>query len=224
MIAPAEMKLARNKVLALKKAIYGLCQASFCWWLKLCATLRKLGFRQSELDPCVFYRNSVIIGFHVDDFLVAGDRGEQETAFWELSKFFTLRDEGEVTSYLGISYERRGNNMFIQMSSYVDELLADFEMSDCKPVKRLPYVPDAAATSTQQFDDRSRYASLVGALSYLAQMMRPDIMLTVRLLAQHMNQPSITHWRSGKELLRYLKYTRLATLRLTSWLWCILRC
>ena len=75
MIAPAEMKLARNKVLALKKAIYGLCQASFCWWLKLCATLRKLGFRQSEFDPCVFYRNSVIIGFHVDDFLDTGDRG-----------------------------------------------------------------------------------------------------------------------------------------------------
>ena len=96
MIAPAEMKLARNKVLALKKAIYGLCQASICWWLKLCATLRKRGFRQSELDPCVFYRNSVIIGFHVDNFLVTG---EQETAFWELSKFFTLRDEGEVTSF-----------------------------------------------------------------------------------------------------------------------------
>ena len=38
--------------------------------------------------------------------------------------------------------------MFIQMSSYVDELLADFEMSDCKPVKRLPYVPDAAALSS----------------------------------------------------------------------------
>ena len=120
-----------------------------------------------------------------------------------------------MTSYLGISYEQKRNNMFIQMSSYVDELLADFEMSDCKPVKRFPYVPDAAATSTQQFDDRSRYASLVGALSYLAQMLRPDIMLTVRLLAQHLNQPSITHWRTGKELLRYLKYTRLATLRLT---------
>ena len=68
-------------------------------------------------------------------FSVTGDRGEQETAFRELSKFFTLRDEGEVTSYLGISYEQRGNNMFIQMSSYADELLADFEMSDCKPVK-----------------------------------------------------------------------------------------
>ena len=30
-----------------------------------------------------------------------------------------------------------------------------------------------------------------------------------------MNQPSITHWRTGKELLRYLKFTRLTTLRLT---------
>ena len=90
--------------------------------------------------------------------------------------------------------------MFIQMSSYVDELLNDFELTECKPVKRLPYVPHASATSTQQFDDRSRYASLVGSLSYFAQMMRPDIILTVRLLAQHLNQSSLTHWRTGRDL------------------------
>ena len=41
-----------------------------------------------------------------------------------------MRDEGQVTSYLGISYEQIGDNMFIQMSSYIDELLTDFEMSD----------------------------------------------------------------------------------------------
>ena len=102
MTAPAEMRLGPNKVLALKKAIYGLCQASFRWWLKLCVTLRNLGFQQSQWDPCFFYRNSLTVGFHVDDFLVTGNLDEQETAFWELSKFFTLRDEGEVTSYLGI--------------------------------------------------------------------------------------------------------------------------
>ena len=33
--------------------------------------------------------------------------------------------------------------MFIQMSSYVDELLNDFEIIESKPVKRLPYVPGA---------------------------------------------------------------------------------
>ena len=80
--APAEMK-----------AIYGLCQASFRWWLKLCVTLRNLGYQQSQWDPCVFYRNSLTVGFHVDDFLVTGNLDEQEAAFWELSKFFTLRDE-----------------------------------------------------------------------------------------------------------------------------------
>ena len=215
MRAPPELDLSRNKVLALKKAIYGLCQASFRWWLKLCDTLRELGFRQSELDPCVFYRDSLILGFHVDDFLITGKKDEEEAAFRETSKFFTMRDEGQVTSYLGISYEQIGDNMFIQMSSYIDELLTDFEMSDCKPVSKLPYVPDGAAVSGEPFDDVSRYASLVGALSYLAQMMRPDIMLTVRLLAQIMNKPSVTHWRTGKELLRYLKHTRFATLRLT---------
>ena len=53
----------------------------------------------------------------------------------------------------------------------------------------------------RHFDDKSRYASLIGSLSYLAQMMRPDIMLTVRLLPQHVNNPSVAHWRTGKKLL-----------------------
>ena len=44
--------------------------------------------------------------------------------------------------------------------------------------------------------------------------MRPDIMLTVRLLAKHVNNPSVTHWRTGKELLRYVKHTSAATLRI----------
>ena len=56
-------------------------------------------------------------------------------------------------------------------------------MNDCMQTgEAAPYVPDASATSTQQFDDRSRYASLVDSL-ILGQMMRIDIMLTVRLLA-----------------------------------------
>ena len=75
MTAPAEMRLGPNKVLALKTAIYGLCQASFRWWLKLCVPLRKLAFQQSQWDPWVFYRNSLTVGFHVDDFLVTGKSG-----------------------------------------------------------------------------------------------------------------------------------------------------
>ena len=67
----------------------------------------KAWFSTEPMGPsCVF-----TVGFHVDDFLVTGNLDEQETAFWELSKFFaqkffTLRDEGEVTSYLGISYSK----------------------------------------------------------------------------------------------------------------------
>ena len=77
------------------------------------------------------------------------------------------------------------------MSAHIDGLL-NYEMSECKPATRLPYVPR---------DDSS---------TPFKQMMRPDIMLTVLLLAQHVNNPSVTHWRTGKELLRYLKHTRAA--------------
>ena len=34
----------------------------------------------------MFYRNSLTVGFHVDEILVTGKLDEQENAFWELSR------------------------------------------------------------------------------------------------------------------------------------------
>ena len=142
-----------------------------------------------------------------------GIQEEQDAAFSEISQRFQKRDEGDITSYLGMAYQFNDNQVVMGMSAYIDDLLKDYEMSECKPARHLPYVlRDDSSTSFKELDDRFRYAWLIGSLSYLAQMMRRYIMLTVRLLAQHVNNPSVTHWRTGKELLRYLKHTRAATL------------
>ena len=44
-------------IVLLLKAIYGLVQAARQWFKKLSMTLiKKLSFRQSMKDPCLFYR------------------------------------------------------------------------------------------------------------------------------------------------------------------------
>ena len=58
-------------VLRLKKNIYGLKDASKTFWDKLQTTQLqpKYGFHQSQVDPCLFFRENLVIVTYVDDCL-----------------------------------------------------------------------------------------------------------------------------------------------------------
>ena len=51
---------------------------------------------------------------------------------------------------------------------------------------------------------KQRYQSIVGALMYLAQVSRYDILYAVNQLARAMSKPSKAHMRAAKHVLRYL--------------------
>lgn len=63
-----------RKIVKLNKAIYGLKQASRSWYEKVDQCLIELGFKRSNVEPCVFtkFNNNVkvIIALYVDDFFV----------------------------------------------------------------------------------------------------------------------------------------------------------
>ena len=62
----------KEYVLKLKKNLYGLKDAAHNWFQMLSKGLTgsKLGFKPSEVDPCVFYRKDAIILTYVDDCLI----------------------------------------------------------------------------------------------------------------------------------------------------------
>lgn len=43
-----------NDVVEILKCVYGLVDAPRAWWVSFSNTLKTLGMKQSELDPCVF--------------------------------------------------------------------------------------------------------------------------------------------------------------------------
>lgn len=51
------------------------------------------------------------------------------------------------------------------------------------------------------------YANATGALSYLANVTRPDIALAVGVLCRFNSNPGPQHWKAVKHLMRYLKGT-----------------
>ena len=51
------------------------------------------------------------------------------------------------------------------------------------------------------------YLSVVGALMYLANSTRPDIVFAVNLLARHSAEPTKRHWVGVKTVLEILDYS-----------------
>jgi len=60
----------KQYVLKLKKNLYGLKQAGLNWFEYLKSGLTERGFKQSKVDPCVFYRNDAILLVYVDDCII----------------------------------------------------------------------------------------------------------------------------------------------------------
>ena len=57
----------KTHVLKLTKNLYGQKQAGRVWFKYLADKLKKIGFKQSAVDECVFYRGPLIFFFYVDD-------------------------------------------------------------------------------------------------------------------------------------------------------------
>jgi Reverse transcriptase (RNA-dependent DNA polymerase) len=56
-----------NKVLRLRKALYGLRRSPLLWQKELTRTFTELGFREVPDEPCVMLKGGIIVFFYVDD-------------------------------------------------------------------------------------------------------------------------------------------------------------
>jgi hypothetical protein len=90
--------------LQLKKNLYGQKQAGRVWNKHLHKGLVKLGFTQSNVDECVYYRNSTILLCYVDDtILIDPDDTEINKVIQQLKDLqFNVTDEGQIEDYLGV--------------------------------------------------------------------------------------------------------------------------
>lgn len=65
-----------------------------------------------------------------------------------------------------------------------------------------------ATPSDKRCDQLLEYQKLTGSLNHLASFSRPDISYAVSHLSQFNSDPTTTHMKAAKHVLRYLKGTR----------------
>nr|KYP69546.1 Retrovirus-related Pol polyprotein from transposon TNT 1-94 [Cajanus cajan] len=199
-----------KKVLKMRKALYGLKQAPRAWNERIDGYFKKNGYEQCPYEHALYIKKSgkdmMVVALYVDDLIFTGSNAKLIKEFKEIMmKEFEMTDLGLMKYFLGLEVKQSNEGIFISQERYALEILKKFKMEDCNPVS----TPMEPGTKISKFDggeraDSGRYRSLVGSLRYLT-CTRPDLMLSVGITSRFMEDPSYTHWKALKRILRYVR-------------------
>jgi hypothetical protein len=209
-----------DRVWKLKKCLYGLKQSPRKWNEEMDTTLRRLGFRASRVDPCVYVLQdenaaaSVLIALYVDDLIIAAKDAQVLIRIKKaLQAKYEMKDLGTAQWCLGMRIVWDENKKWIQLDqkNYIEEVLAKFQMEMAKPIET-PMEQNASAWQypgehVKSLSQKGLYRTVIGCLNYLATNTRPDIAFATAWLGKFVEEPKEVHWQAVKRILRYLKGT-----------------
>lgn len=212
----------KDYVLRLHKSIYGLRQGARNWYDLLCKALADLGFRRTESDHGVFFKevgnHLIVLAVHVDDCMVTGSSVELIGKFKaEMKDKYPLTDLGPIHWLLGIKVTRDLAERTITLSqhTYIESIITRFNFNDLKPCSTPldPNLPLTKAQSPTTSTEIARmknvqYREAIGSLMYAAMGTRPDIAFAVSTLSQFSENPGWVHWEAVKHVFRYLLGTK----------------
>ena len=212
-----------NQLLKLNKAVYGLVQASKCFYRRITTFLsKKLGFEISRVDPCLMRKvckenNKILfIGLYVDDILLLGDNNMLENTTKNIKKEFELTVKDTLDEYVGSQIEFRKNYLFIHQRRLIEKIEKEFKeyISNMKS-KKTPMVsnqkitlPEENDTNILQLNDLRKYQSGVGSLLYLVRNSRPDIGNAVRELSKSMDRSNDENMNHLYNVIKYVVDTK----------------
>jgi hypothetical protein len=123
----------------------------------------------------------------------------------EMKKEFEMSMFGEIKFFVGLQVHQMKYGIYIIESKYVKEILKTFGLEDSKLVS----TPMVIGHKLSKNDDSAKvnqtlYRSMIGKLSYIVHS-RPDIALSIGIVARLFANPRENHLMVVKRIMRYLK-------------------
>ncbi|KAG6510355.1 hypothetical protein ZIOFF_028365 [Zingiber officinale] len=153
-------------------------------------------------------KNVLMVYIYVDDLILTGNNPSMFGEFKEvITKEFEMTDIGLMAYYLGIEVNQREDGSFISQAGYARGILKKFKMDKSKPIN----TPVECVVKLSKHDEEEKvnptfFKSLVGSLRYLT-CTRLDILYAVGLVSRYMEDPTTTHLKIAKRILRYIRGT-----------------
>ena len=132
-----------------------------------------------------------------------------------MGKQFIIEHIGSLAWFLGIAFKAEHDDLTLSHKLYISNLLTKFGMHNCK-IASTTLSEKCALIKDDQPEDGSEdvsmiagydYRGLVGSISYLAMMTRPDLAFAAHLSSRFLNNHSLVHWQAAKHVMRYLRGT-----------------
>ena len=200
----------QHAVVKLIKNIYGLVDASYTWNQHIKKGLTTFGFKTSEVNPCLFYKGTLIFILHVNNAICLTPRKkEADTLILRLErKGFILTDKGPLLAYLEVQVKKLDKaSIKITQPGFIQRVIQSVHLKDNRihntlANKVMHQDPEGAEQKTD-----FHYCLVIGQLNYLAGTTRPNIQFAVHQCAWFCKNPKAIHKRGVKRIICYLKRT-----------------
>ena len=198
------MGLPRRKVLKLKRAAYGLIDASRSFYLKQARELKSVGLRPLTFDPATFImkekqEDMMVAGtaVHVDDTLNVGKQEVIDALQKELNTKLTYGAVDKLPfRFLGINIRKEDNgNIVLDQQHYVDGL----EVPDTTDINHL------AKQDILPKDFQTTFRSLASKLNTLSGTCRPDFSFAAKYLTSRYGKATKSDLTQAIKLIRRAK-------------------
>jgi hypothetical protein len=214
-------------VCKLNKALYGSRQAPRLFNKKLSNCLKNLGWRQLENEPCLFVHNTTeaYLIHHVDDLLLAlpeENEGFRDHFYKELSSTFQVTGNQTVEVFLSMRIRRTHDGIYLSQKKLCEDIgrIYGFDDEPCRHTTTLfPQGFKTEVTEDHVMSPEFRetpegkeivheYRKIVGKISYLANITRPDLAIAVHSLSKVLDKPGEVHLKALKHLVQYIWTTK----------------
>ena len=184
----------------LKKVVYGLCDASRNWYLRVVEVLKNLGMKISRYDGAIFtFGKDELEGvmmIHVDDILFFGSkRFVREVIEPFKTKFQISREEERAFKYLGVELKQHDDHVILNQREYLESMKVELLSKD-------------------SMTDRDRYADKdeqkifkrgIGQLGWITSISKPEGSFMYCALSTVQSRPKIEDFIKYRKIVRDLK-------------------
>ena len=210
--------LQKHLVCYLKKALYGLRQASREWNQRIDVFLKAFKLTQSPADTCVYFSDHsgcrLLIMLFVDDgLMISNNSAQMDKVLAFMKDVFITKVTLDPEMYVGIHLQRDRNHhlIYIDQELYIKSMLQKYHFDECHAISTpaepgahlRPITTDTDETVEPQFP----FAQIIGSLQFAALTTRPDIAYAVNNAAQFKNHPTTANCNAVRRILRYLRGT-----------------
>jgi hypothetical protein len=194
--------------------LYDLKQFSKVWFETLIKFFFFLDYVSLNVEFNVFMKNDIMIVIYVNNLIFT--KFNRAIIFWlknALNERFEMSDLSSCIYYLDmmIFRNRRLKRLILNQNVYVEQMLRNHEMWNCKSLIIFMNVSCRLIKISDEYTaDKSlriSYQSIVRSLMYIMLKTRSNITYSISMISRYVFNFTQIHWQAIKRIFRYLRET-----------------